>query len=115
MRDPESVVWEQLGVNGAATVAFGVYRAKNGFGGMVRESAAWIGGIVYTGATKQFKVQSIADSGDGLSVDAFPTAAPVQIVTVKLTPKTAGKLAKSLTLLTELGPVTIQVEGDIKE
>ncbi|CAN5531386.1 DUF1573 domain-containing protein [soil metagenome] len=66
-------------------------------------------------ATKQFKVQSIADSGDGLSVDAFPTAAPVQIVTVKLTPKTAGKLNKSLTLLTELGPVTIQIEGDVKE
>jgi hypothetical protein len=66
-------------------------------------------------ATQPFKVQSMPDNADGLSIEAFPTAAPVTIVTLRYTPKSVGKLSKSLTVLTELGPVILSVEGFVAE
>jgi hypothetical protein len=66
-------------------------------------------------ATKPFKVQAVTEDTDGVSVDTFPTAGPVNIVTVKLTAKAPGRIAKTVTLLTELGPVAVQVEADVKE
>lgn len=39
LREPESVVWEGVWVNDAATVICVEYRARNGFGGMNRELA----------------------------------------------------------------------------
>jgi Protein of unknown function (DUF1573) len=96
-------------VQAPVTVSPGVARFENAKVGVAAETR------VMLRATKPFKVQGIADAGDGLSVEAFPTAGPVNIVTVKLTAAKAGKLAKTLTLLTELGPVTLQVEGDVRD
>lgn len=39
LREPESVVWEGVWVNDAATVICVEYRARNGFGGMNKEVA----------------------------------------------------------------------------
>lgn len=64
-------------------------------------------------ATKPFQVQALAETPEGFSVEPFPTAAPVQVVTVKFTPKMAGKVAKLMTLQTDLGPVTVTIEGDV--
>jgi hypothetical protein len=63
-------------------------------------------------AAKPFTVQPLAETADGLALDTFPIAGPVQIVTVKFTPKAAGKFAKTLTLQTDLGPATVTVEGE---
>lgn len=64
-------------------------------------------------ATKPFQVQPLAETPEGFSVEAFPTAVPMQVVTVNFTPKAAGKVAKLLTLQTDLGPVTVTIEGDV--
>jgi hypothetical protein len=63
-------------------------------------------------AAKPFTVQPLAETADGLALETFPIAGPVQIVTVKFTPKAAGKFAKTLTLQTDLGPATVSVEGE---
>ena len=39
-------------------------------------------------ATKPFRIQPVPDAGDGLTIETFPAAAPVQVVTVKYQPKT---------------------------
>lgn len=43
LRDPDSLTWEFVGIDEAATVACIKYRAKNGFGGMNAEAAAIVG------------------------------------------------------------------------
>lgn len=44
MRDPDSLVWEDIRANEDATVICLSYRARNGFGGMNREFAVYGGG-----------------------------------------------------------------------
>jgi hypothetical protein len=61
-------------------------------------------------STKAFKVEPIADGGDGLSVEPFPASAPVQIVTVKLKPGAAGTWKRDLKLKTDLGEALLPVE-----
>ena len=64
-------------------------------------------------AAKPFKVIAPADDADGLAVEVFPAATPVQIVTVKFTPTKAGTVNKTITLKTEpAGTVTIPVEAE---
>lgn len=46
MRDPESFVVESMLINQEANVACVEYRSKNGFGGMNRESALVIPGVI---------------------------------------------------------------------
>lgn len=64
-------------------------------------------------STKAFKVEALADSGDGLTVDPFPASAPVQIVTVKFKPVGAGTWKRELKLKTDLGeaPLTVELEA----
>lgn len=64
-------------------------------------------------STKAFKVEAVADSGDGLSVDPFPASAPVQIVTVKFKPVGVGYWKRELKLKTDLGeaPLTVELEA----
>lgn len=63
-------------------------------------------------STKAFKVEALADSGDGLSVETFPASAPVQIVTVKFKPVALGTWKRELKIKTDLGeaPLTVDVE-----
>jgi Protein of unknown function (DUF1573) len=61
-------------------------------------------------STKPFKVEPIADSGDGLRVETFPAAAPVQILTVKFKPVGIGNWKHDLTLQTDNGPATLSVD-----
>lgn len=46
MRDPDSTVFETVGVSADATVACVQYRSRNGFGGMNREAAIYIAGSI---------------------------------------------------------------------
>ena len=46
MRDPSSTVFEVVGVNADATVVCVEYRSRNGFGGMNREAAIYVGGNI---------------------------------------------------------------------
>jgi hypothetical protein len=48
-RDPESVVFEFIGASDDGSVVCATYRAKNGFGGMNRETAVAVGGKAYAG------------------------------------------------------------------
>src|SRR5262245_2368749 len=53
-------------------------------------------------AAKPFKLTAPADDADGISVEVFPAATPVQIVTVKFTPTKAGTFNKTLSLKADL-------------
>lgn len=44
LRDPDSVVWEDIYTNDDASVICLVYRARNGFGGMSRENIVFVDG-----------------------------------------------------------------------
>ena len=67
-------------------------------------------------AAKPFKVTAPADDPDGIAVEVFPAATPVQIVTVKFTPTKAGAINKTITLKTEpAGTLTIPVEAEAVE
>lgn len=66
-------------------------------------------------AAKPFKVEPYADDATGISADVgLNAAAPVQIVTVKFTPKTAGAIRAELKLRTDLdgAVVTIPIEAE---
>jgi hypothetical protein len=67
--------------------------------------------VVTIRAARPFKIQPVHDDGDGLTVDIFPFAAPVQVVTVRYQPKAAGLLKKTITFQTDLGPATLPVEA----
>lgn len=45
LRDPDSVVWEDIYSNEGSTTICLAYRAKNGFGGMNRERIAYVKGV----------------------------------------------------------------------
>jgi hypothetical protein len=45
-RDPSSTTFESVGVNSDATVVCVQYRSRNGFGGMNREAAVYVGGAI---------------------------------------------------------------------
>lgn len=64
-------------------------------------------------STKSFKVEAVADSGDGLTVEPFPAAAPVQIVTVKFKPVGIGSWKRELKIKTDIGeaPLTVELEA----
>jgi hypothetical protein len=62
-------------------------------------------------ATKPFKIQPIPDDGDGLTIETVPWAGPVQVVTIRYQPKTAGLLKKTITFQTDLGSATLAVEA----
>jgi len=62
-------------------------------------------------AARPFRIQPVADDGDGLTVETFPGAAPVQIVTVRYQPRAAGLLKKTITFQTDLGTATLAVEA----
>lgn len=64
-------------------------------------------------STKAFKVEAVADSGDGLTVEPFPASAPVQIVTVKFKPMGIGTWKRELKLKTDIGtaPLTVELEA----
>lgn len=71
--------------------------------------------VVIRAASGPFKIDSIGDEGDGVSVETFPAASPVQIVTVKFAPTKAGGFRKELRLKTDLGGgavATLVVEAD---
>ena len=62
-------------------------------------------------ATKPFRIQPIAEGADGLSVESFPAAGPVQIITVKFAPTVAGAVKREIAIPTDLGTATISVEA----
>jgi hypothetical protein len=62
-------------------------------------------------AAKPFRIEEVKDLGDGLTVEVFPAAAPVQVVTVKFKPTAAGLLKRDIPLTTDLGTVTVPVEA----
>lgn len=62
-------------------------------------------------AAKPFKIEEVKDLGDGLTVEVFPAAAPVQVVTVKYKPTAAGLFKRDIPLTTDLGTVTVPVEA----
>ncbi|HEY2786391.1 MAG TPA: DUF1573 domain-containing protein [Fimbriiglobus sp.] len=69
-------------------------------------------------AAKPFKVTAPADDGDGVTVEVFPAATPVQIVTVRFAPTKVGTVAKTIRLKTDLnGGATalIPVEAEAVE
>jgi hypothetical protein len=71
--------------------------------------------VVIRAASGPFKIDSVSDEGDGISVETFPAASPVQIVTVKFAPTKAGGFRKELRLKTDLGGgaiATLVVEAD---
>jgi hypothetical protein len=47
LNDPDSLVWEDLYTNAAATVVCAVFRAKNVFGAMVRKRVSATGSKTY--------------------------------------------------------------------
>ncbi len=50
LREPESVVWEQVATTADGNIVCGVFRSRNGFGGMAREHAVWrADGKLYVG------------------------------------------------------------------
>lgn len=66
-------------------------------------------------ATEPFRIQSQPDDGDGVSIEAFPAAAPVQIVTVKFNPAKPGVVRKEVRLKTDLKGgafATLTIQGD---
>ena len=62
--------------------------------------------------TAPFKVAGVPADADGLSVEAFPAAAPVQVVVVRFAPTKPGAVKKALTLHSDAGTATLQVEAD---
>mgnify|MGYP005850955877 CR=1 FL=1 len=70
--------------------------------------------VVVRAAAGPFRIQSVADTGDGLTVETFPAPAPVQIVTVKFRPTQPGPIRREIRLLTDLGGATstLVVEGE---
>lgn len=69
-------------------------------------------------AAKPFKISAPADDGDGVTVELFPAATPVQIVTVKFTPTRAGAVTKTINLKTDLNGgaiAAIPVEAEAVE
>lgn len=72
--------------------------------------------IVIRAAAGPFRIQPVPDAGDGVTVETFPAAAPVQIVTVKFHPTKAGPVRRQVQLLTDLNggaatTVTVEAEG----
>ncbi len=65
-------------------------------------------------ATKPFRIQPIAPTADGLSVELFPGSAPVQIVTVNFKPLQRGAQQRIITFDTDLGPVSLTVDTEAK-
>jgi hypothetical protein len=61
-------------------------------------------------ATKPFKVQPVADGGDGVSIEPFPAASAVQVATIKFKPVGIGNWKRDFTLQTDFGPVALTVE-----
>jgi hypothetical protein len=63
LRDPDSLVWEDMRANDDATVICLEYRARNGFGGMNREFAVYGGGEVSQkpAAWNKYCTQPLAD------------------------------------------------------
>ncbi|HET6574623.1 MAG TPA: DUF1573 domain-containing protein [Fimbriiglobus sp.] len=67
-----------------------------------------------TGGTP-FVVQKVEEDADGVSVETFPGANPVQVVTVKFRPTRPGAVRKDVRLQASLGggiSATIRVEGE---
>jgi hypothetical protein len=67
-----------------------------------------------TGGTR-FVVQPVAEDADGVSVETFSAAGPVQVVTVTFRPTQPGAVRKDVTLQTSLAggvSATIRVEGE---
>jgi hypothetical protein len=68
-------------------------------------------------AAKPFKITPPAEE-DGIVVEVFPAATPVQVVTVKFTPTKAGTVHKTISLKTDLNggaTATIPVEAEVVE
>jgi hypothetical protein len=62
-----------------------------------------------------FVVQKVEEDADGVSVDTFPAANPIQIVTVKFRPSKPGAVRKDVKIQTSLNggvSATIHVEGE---
>lgn len=71
--------------------------------------------VVIRAASGPFKIDAVSDDGDGVTVETFPAASPVQIVTVKFAPTKAGGFRKELRLKTDLGGgavATLVVEAE---
>lgn len=62
-------------------------------------------------ATRPFRIQPVPDSGDGITVETFPGATPVQVVTIRYSPKATGLLQKTITFQTDLGTATLPIEA----
>ena len=58
------------------------------------------------------KIAGVPADADGVSVETFPAAAPVQVVVVKFAPTKPGPVKKSLTLQSEVGSATVQVDAN---
>jgi hypothetical protein len=71
--------------------------------------------LMVRAAAGPFKIQPVADDGDGVTVETFPAPAPVQVVTVRFAPAKPGAVRKEIRLKTDLGggaTTTITVEGE---
>ena len=71
--------------------------------------------VVVRAAAGPFRIQPVADAGDGITVETFPAAAPVQIVTVRFAPTRAGLIRRVVHLYTDLdggASTMITIEGE---
>lgn len=100
----------QISVSGSVQAPVTVSPANVSFGSVKLGSTAEA--RVMVRAAKPFKIEPLPESTEGLSVEPFPASTLVQVVTVKFSPKSLGKIAKTVTLTTDLGPVTLMIDGE---
>jgi hypothetical protein len=100
----------QVGVSGVVQAPVSVAPGKVRFDDVKLGGPGAVQKVVVR-AAKPFTIRPVADDGDGLTVETFPGAAPVQVVTVRYQPKAAGLLRKTVTFQTDLGSATFAVEA----
>lgn len=107
--DPSAPVL-QVNVTGVVQAPVSVSPARVRLDDVKLGGAAGVQKVVVR-AARPFRIQPVPDDGDGLTVETFPGAAPVQVVTVRYEPKAAGLLRKTISFKTDLGTATLAVEA----
>jgi hypothetical protein len=67
---------------------------------------------VFVRGGRPFRILGIDGQGDGLTAEARPDAAATHVLTVKMDPKQAGRVQKTLTVRTDLGGATAVLKVD---
>ncbi len=107
--DPTAPVL-QLSVAGIVQAPISVSPSTVSFGSV--KLGQTVEARVMVRAAKALKVEPAAVNADGIAVESFPVAAPTQFITLKYTAKSPGKLSRAVTIQTDLGPVSVSVEGE---